>query len=162
MPSRLPTIWELEPHTRAKHEILRRYLQAWLPIITRWNGRVVYVDGFAGPGIYKNGEEGSPIIALKEAIGHTFPLKSEILFFFIEADPERFRSLQQRVTSLQIPHSFKVQPVLGKFDETMTGLLDQLEEAGKRLAPTFAFLDPFGFFSYSDFLGAKADGPSAL
>ncbi len=106
---------------------------------------MVYVDGFAGPGIYRKGEEGSPIIALKEAIGHSFPLKSEILFFFIEVDPERFQSLQQRVATLQIPSNFKVHPVLGKFDETMTGLLDQLDEAGKGLAPTFAFLDPFGF-----------------
>jgi len=27
-------VWPLEPHTRAKHEILRRYLQAWTPILS--------------------------------------------------------------------------------------------------------------------------------
>lgn len=145
MPSRLSTIWELEPHTKAKHEILRRYLQAWLPIITRWNGRVVYIDGFAGPGIYKKGEEGSPIIALKEAVGHRDSIRAEVFFFFIEADSARFQSLQQHVATLPIPSNFKVHPVLGKFDETMTALFDQLDEDGKKLAPTFAFLDPFGF-----------------
>ncbi|MFZ7121222.1 MAG: three-Cys-motif partner protein TcmP, partial [Eubacteriaceae bacterium] len=46
------TIWAIEPHTEAKHAILRKYLDAWLPIITRWNGKVLYIDGFAGPGEY--------------------------------------------------------------------------------------------------------------
>jgi len=32
--------------------ILRRYLQAWLPILSRRNERVLYLAGFAGPGIY--------------------------------------------------------------------------------------------------------------
>ena len=40
------TIWEIEPHTEAKHEILEKYLNAWLPIMTRWNGRILYIDGF--------------------------------------------------------------------------------------------------------------------
>lgn len=29
MPAPKTTLWPLEPHTRAKHEILRRYLEAW-------------------------------------------------------------------------------------------------------------------------------------
>jgi hypothetical protein len=28
------THWELQPHTKAKHEILERYLEAWLPILS--------------------------------------------------------------------------------------------------------------------------------
>lgn len=31
------------------------------------NPRILYIDGFAGPGRYKNGEDGSPIYALKIA-----------------------------------------------------------------------------------------------
>lgn len=31
------TIWEIEPHTQAKHEILRRYLSAWFPILGKYN-----------------------------------------------------------------------------------------------------------------------------
>lgn len=60
------TIWELEPHTAAKHEILRRYLQAWAPILSQGKfPNLVIVDGFAGPGRYSRGEEGSPIISIK-------------------------------------------------------------------------------------------------
>ena len=29
------TIWKLDPHTSAKHAILRRYLQAWAPILAK-------------------------------------------------------------------------------------------------------------------------------
>lgn len=60
-----PTQWPLDPHTAAKHEILRRYLNAWFPILGTYNGRVVFLDGFAGPGIYSQGEPGSPIVALR-------------------------------------------------------------------------------------------------
>jgi hypothetical protein len=59
------TVWELEPHTRAKHEILRRYLQAWIPILTQGGFKnILYIDGFAGPGRYAGGEDGSPVIAV--------------------------------------------------------------------------------------------------
>jgi hypothetical protein len=36
--------WPTEPHTEAKHAILRKYLGAWLPIMTKWNGRVLHID----------------------------------------------------------------------------------------------------------------------
>ena len=57
------TVWPLEPHTRAKHEILRRYLEAWSAILSLGGFKTIaYVDGFAGPGLYDNGEDGSPSI----------------------------------------------------------------------------------------------------
>ena len=62
------TLWAIEPHTRAKHEILRRYLEAWTPILASSHRVILYVDGFAGPGAYAGGEEGSPIIALNGAV----------------------------------------------------------------------------------------------
>jgi len=59
------TIWDIEPHTQKKHEILKKYIDAWTPIMSKYNRRLVYIDAFAGPGIYKNGEPGSPIIVLE-------------------------------------------------------------------------------------------------
>jgi len=77
------TIWPREPHTEAKHAILRKYLDAWLPIITRWNGRVVYIDGFAGPGEYIGGDNGSPIIAIKAVLEHTANILADIRMLFM-------------------------------------------------------------------------------
>ncbi|HZX45459.1 MAG TPA: three-Cys-motif partner protein TcmP [Candidatus Nanoarchaeia archaeon] len=59
------TLWPITPHTQAKHIILQKYLGAWIPIISKYNGKVIYVDGFSGPGEYRDGELGSPLIAIK-------------------------------------------------------------------------------------------------
>jgi len=141
----LGTVWDLEPHTAAKHAILLRYLQAWIPILSSAHGRVVYIDGFAGPGVYSRGEDGSPIIALKAALAHASRIKGEMAFLFIELDPARKQSLERSVGALSLPSNFHVTIHLGKFDETIWGLLDDLDRTGGELAPTFAFLDPFGF-----------------
>lgn len=138
------TSWPIEEHTRSKHIILRRYLQAWFPIITSWNGRVVYIDGFAGPGIYEGGETGSPIIALTEAIAHGARIKSQIVFIFIEADPDRHAMLTQQVETIKKPPNMQVHCLCATCDEKLTQLLDFVAEQKKSLAPTFAFLDPFG------------------
>ena len=95
-------IWPLEAHTRAKHELLRRYLAAWFPVLTNrgFNRRVLFLDGFAGPGIYANGEPGSPIIALDTLVNHKhFPnlAHSEFDFHFVEPDRERFDSLEEQL-----------------------------------------------------------------
>jgi len=67
------TIWPIESHTQAKHKILEFYLQAWFPILGSRYSRINFIDGFAGPGIYSEGEEGSPLIALRVAKEHSFP-----------------------------------------------------------------------------------------
>ena len=56
------TLWEMEPHTEVKHAILRKYLGAWFGIMGRTNPRIIYIDGFCGPGRYIGGEDGSPIL----------------------------------------------------------------------------------------------------
>jgi three-Cys-motif partner protein len=142
---RLPTIWKIDPHTQAKHIILKKYLDAWLPIMTRWNGRVLYIDGFAGPGKYQHDEDGSPIIALKSAINHRADLKAEIVFLFVEADKERYQHLDRIIKATSLPKNFKTQTIHGKFDTTVIGLLDYLNEQKKQIAPAFVFVDPFGF-----------------
>jgi len=139
------TIWAIEPHTEAKHAILRKYLNAWLPIITRWNGRVLYIDGFAGPGEYIDGEEGSPIIAIKSVLEHKAGIKAEIRMLFIEADKRRCEFLNKKLESYQLHPNIITESICAKFDETLTEILDYLDEQKTRLAPAFVFIDPFGF-----------------
>lgn len=139
------TVWPLDPHTAAKHAILRRYLDAWIPIMARWNGRVLYVDGFAGPGIYEGGEPGSPIIALQAALKQSVYVRGEMYFLFIEADPERCDVLRAQVEALPLPPTFSTQVECARFDDTVSHILDDLDSSGGRLIPTFAFVDPFGF-----------------
>ena len=79
-------LWPIGPHTKAKHEILKKYLQRWFPILNKYYKRVAYIDGFCGPGRYEGGELGSPLIALKAAL-------STICAIFIKNNLEKKRSL---------------------------------------------------------------------
>src|SRR5947209_4352419 len=72
-----PVLWELDDHTRAKHRVLRAYLDAWLPVMGQQalkfrDGadppRLLLVDGFAGPGRYSRGEPGSRLIFRTRAV----------------------------------------------------------------------------------------------
>lgn len=136
--------WELDLHTKAKHDILKGYLQAWYPILNSTNKRIVYIDGFAGPGEYSGGEPGSPIIALKTAKNHSLKLKSEIVFWFIEENKDRCNHLESIIKKEELPTNFSVHVECGRFDERLTSTLADIENQGKHLAPTFVFIDPFG------------------
>jgi len=139
------TLWELDPHTSAKHEILRRYLAAWFPILGTYHSRIVYIDGFSGPGRYKNGEPGSPMIALDVAVNHRKSTTGEIVLWFIEERDDRLAHLKQELAAVRVPAHFKVIADSGRFHEKFGSVLGSIEADKNALAPTFAFIDPFGF-----------------
>jgi three-Cys-motif partner protein len=148
-----PAKWDCPPHTRAKLELLGRYLDGWYPILSRWNGRVLFLDGFAGRGRYNDGTEGSPLVALGHLLDHrNFPRMSdrEFVFFFVEANKDNAASLQTEIAAFRAvrepwPKSVKYQVINEKFDVTATALLQHLRDQKRNLAPTFAFVDPFGY-----------------
>lgn len=147
MSKSLGTIWNLDPHTAKKHEILRRYFEAWLPIMARWNGRIVYIDGFAGPGSYSAGEAGSPVVVLQAARDHAYPIKAELICIFVEDDIERCKHLKGVLDELSptLPQHVKWWVVRGKFDEHLTKTFKLIETQKQNIAPTLVFIDPFGF-----------------
>jgi three-Cys-motif partner protein len=141
------TVWTLEPRTRAKHAILRRYLHAWIPILTQGGfPEVAYVDGFAGPGRYAGGEDGSPLIALKAALDHDARIKGKLTFLFVERDSERARVLQEIVDATPVPTKFSVNVVGGRtFEQAYDEFRHFYMSRDGKLPPTFAFIDPFGW-----------------
>ena len=62
-------LWERDPHTAAKHTLLRRYMSAWFPIMANQfrDMGITFFDGFAGPGEYTNAHDSSPVIAMEQA-----------------------------------------------------------------------------------------------
>jgi three-Cys-motif partner protein len=147
------TTWKLDKHTAAKHFILKRYLEAWLIILSRAIGlpgkEVLFIDGFAGPGIYEEGEPGSPVIAAKVALDHdVFP--RPVRMAFIEADKRRHNVLCEQIESLQWRAEKKkdvtlMPPIHGECVETLNGLLDDRELKRQPFGPALAFLDQFGY-----------------
>jgi len=152
MPDTRGTVWDLEPHTERKHEILRRHLGAWLPILGQTNGRIVYIDGFAGPGMYSGGEPGSPVVAIRTALDHKLlpRMRAELIFVFIENREDRAKTLKKvlRERFPKLPPNIKYEVYHSPFSDTITEILDEIEKEGARLAPTFAFIDPFGFAGF--------------
>jgi three-Cys-motif partner protein len=140
------TIWELEAHTRAKHEILKRYLQAWMIILSQGRfAEILYIDGFAGPGEYARGETGSPIIALDTALEYKAPLTAKVHFLFIEKDDARADHLRKQVASRVLPANFHVIVEGGAtFEDAFERHYPGFVRNG-RLMPTFALIDPFGW-----------------
>lgn len=138
-------LWEIEPHTKAKHKILEIYLKAWFPIMSKLNKKIVYVDGFAGPGEYINGEKGSPLLALDTAQNHILELDSEILFLFIDSNQKCCENLDRLIKSYNLSRNIRYQIICDQFADYLNRALDDLDEKNGKIVPSFFMIDPFGF-----------------
>jgi three-Cys-motif partner protein len=150
-PKKLETIWDAVPHTIAKITILKSYLNAWFRImgLTKHNQEILYIDGFAGPGKYKNYDEGSPVAALKAGQGaldsHGQNWKAGTVHCaFIEADEKRFEHLQQEIRRWDGARGLKTYPLRMSFQEGLAELRSRLPKPFERSHPLFVFIDPFG------------------
>lgn len=156
-----PVLWPRADHTAAKHQVLRSYLDAWIPVMghqalrarnqgfAREEPRLLLVDGFAGPGIYSGGEPGSPLIMLRALLDHRdFARLGDVafLFLFIEQDVRRAARLTQEIAGLgALPHNVRVSIEPEPYEQVFSSLITGIHEGGGILVPTFAFVDPFGY-----------------
>jgi len=141
MPRFKPTdVWPAEPHTLAKIEIVRRYVYLWFSILASHSAkRLVYIDGFAGPGEYRNSHEGSPVAALvaaKQALERPGSgLKSkECCFLFVEKRKEFADHLRQLISQIPWPSQIKWTVEEGTFEQRVGGILEQLKKDQQQLA----------------------------
>lgn len=144
------TVWPLLPHTQMKHELLRCYLGAWFPIMGRHNGRLLYLDGFAGPGRYEAGEDGSPLVAIKSLLDHDRPPACDVRFLFLEADQKRCENLRTEILALEserqgFPANVKWTVENTTFKAKASDIVAEMTGANQELIPTLALVDPFGF-----------------
>lgn len=140
-------VWERDPHTAAKHDLLKRYLEAWTPILLSRNEVISYAEGFAGAGVYKRGEPGSPVIAYEvfaETL-HRFPNRMRV--FLMEEDARRVEELQRQMELVRsrqpddIVKRLAVDILHGDFHPA---LLQKLRSADALRKPLFVLLDSFG------------------
>lgn len=147
-----PTLWPIEPHTRVKHELLHRYLQAWYPILASPSRQLLFVDGFAGPGVYLGGEPGSPVVALRALVEHDrFETMSASTrgfhFLFVEERPDRVERLKAEIGQLSIPPGVDVEIKPGTFEDEFSVFLRRLNDEFKNAA-AMVFIDPFGYTGF--------------
>ena len=131
---------------------MKRYLGAWFPIMARYEQKLVFIDGFAGPGVYDTGDPGSPIVALETLLSHKHidAMRGTTFFFiFVEENQARVESLEAQILQLWNlyggqPANIEVNVVCGEFEDTAGEILGSIKK-GYVLAPALAFIDPFGF-----------------
>ena len=132
-----------------KHQLLRKYLDRWFPILSSWNGRVLYIDCNAGRGRHESGQEGSPILAIKTLLNHRSYSRmssTEVRFVFFENNPENYEHLCSEIGSLgDMPANIKIQIYPDAWEEHLRQIVAGLRTQGGQLAPAFVFVDPFGF-----------------
>jgi hypothetical protein len=117
-----------------KHEILAGYLTPYTMKVGASAGDVVFVDGYAGPGVYDSGEPGSPEVALQasEAIADHRVLRGH----FIEQKETFAQALERHIaerssTGWTVHH--------GTAEQHLPAVL---ADAGD--SPLLMLLDPYG------------------
>jgi three-Cys-motif partner protein len=152
-----PVTWVREGHTKAKHDLLLGFFNKWVSIhssyfVTRGGGLVRIFDGFAGPGIYADGELGSPRILLEALLANPNLLSrwsaNRYDFSFVEQDSRRAQMLKDGLDESERRHR-----LAGTWSEriTWTVTTGRYEDhvpaaaAGVSFSSLFLFLDPFGY-----------------
>lgn len=137
-----------------KHGILRRYPQVFATMTGSGGAKVVYFDGYAGPGRYSDGSPGSPLLAVETAKNiATWGRQVECLF--TEIDPTHAQNLRQ-VLANEAPPTMAYEVWQGDVEEHVDAALSY---AGTD--PMLTFLDPFGTaLNYSTLTGKLLGRPA--
>ncbi|MFE3184254.1 three-Cys-motif partner protein TcmP [Streptomyces violascens] len=140
-------VWERDPHTAAKHDLLKRYLEAWAPILLSRHDVISYAEGFAGAGVYTRGEPGSPAIAYEvfaEAL-HRFPKRMRVIL--MEEDARRVKELQHQIELVRSRQPDRIARQVAvdiRHGDFHPALLQKLRSTGALGKPLFVLLDSFG------------------
>ena len=158
-------LWERDPHTAAKHTLLRRYLSAWFPIMASQfrDIGITFFDGFAGPGKYTNAQDSSPAIAVEQA------LRSEVTrhgtqtrLVFVEDHRGRAEHLRKHLAD-RFPHANRPPGLVMRVHRGKCGdLFEQaIAEVGGWAGPVFANLDGWGADADYEIVQRIAQQPSS-
>ncbi|OKL37030.1 three-Cys-motif partner protein TcmP [Domibacillus mangrovi] len=156
----------LQKHSNAKVEILNNYFIPWLRKINLGSysmSRSLVIDGFAGPGVYEDGELGSPIKLLLAATEFCDQCddngwkQPSITLIFIEGNKDNYNKLKETIIDnwqaefdeedyARLPDypTIAIQCINNTFATAFKDLLDDIKP-GQTLIPSFCFVDPFGF-----------------
>jgi three-Cys-motif partner protein len=135
-------------HHRAKHELLRRYMDVWMPKLGFTYNQVALVDGFASAGRYQDDKKrGSPLIMLDAYLGREDRgrFKAPPHFVFIESKKSFAQHLKAEVEAYPSLHGATVDVIHGTYEDEFPRVVEHLATAYRQPVPTFAFVDPLGY-----------------
>jgi three-Cys-motif partner protein len=131
---------EYSANTRIKHEILKRYLKAYLTALSQTVDAIHYIDGFAGRGSYAGTAPGSPVLAL-ELLGQQ---QRPYCASFVELESADVDDLRIVVAALPVKGRQLESPLVlrGEFADHIDAVLGRPTLRAFRRVATFAFVDP--------------------
>ncbi len=140
-------------HSKAKVELLEKYLQKYLSIISNdgFTEKINLFDLFCGEGIYENGGEGSPIVTLRVLKDLHFinKAKSKITpkvdLVFNDTDTTKIEKLKQIISEKKLHYED-----FGKLNYRCKDYKEIVEKLsvyinGLKNEKAFVFIDPYGY-----------------
>lgn len=142
----------MKGQTEMKHSILQLYLNPWMKKLSYVDSTLLFVDGFAGPGIYDGGQ-GSPLIAMDMAdkllaLNGVDDRVDSFRCIFVEKDPENYDSLKNAVDRKEGEVDSRIEPayVNEKFEDWASNFIEEYDS--KEPPPSLIFIDPFGYSGF--------------
>ena len=136
---------EKTDQSEVKARIVQKYFYAWaqviMPTAEKHDGRIAYIDLYAGPGRYKDGAASTPLLVLQHAIDH--PKMSQMLVaLFNDSDNSNTTTLQSEIEKLPGIRKLKHKPVVscGEIDSDAEQYFSET-----KMIPSFSFVDPWGY-----------------
>ncbi|MDP2365953.1 MAG: three-Cys-motif partner protein TcmP, partial [Ignavibacteria bacterium] len=145
----------LHDHSIAKVKLYGLYLSIYLNILDRANfvREIIVADLFAGEGIYKNGEKGSPIIAFEAIQEHLNSSKNSKKILFLINDPEKsiiettktkVERIEEYINKNTVHSNHIIRYSKNKFDELVPELLSIIKSMHSN-DRALLFIDPWGY-----------------
>ncbi|MEX0775039.1 MAG: three-Cys-motif partner protein TcmP [Phycisphaeraceae bacterium] len=120
------------PWSKYKDLILDYYLRPYLAKVARLRKPIAVVDCFAGPGRFKDGNSGSPLI-ISHHLMEANQRGTEVLGVFVEENETLFSRLKEATRDLAIPHRL----LHGDFHQHVDDIVELT-----RTHSVFLYLDP--------------------
>lgn len=136
---------ERRDQSEVKARIVSKYFSAWAQVIKQSvknkNGRMAYVDLYAGPGRYKDGSASTPLMVLETVISDP-DLSNLLTAYFNDVDSLNTSTLQSEIDKLPGINNLKYKPVVSCNDVNNDAEKYFIET---RSVPSFTFIDPWGY-----------------
>ena len=152
---------QIEPHSKAKLDVLRRYIQEYFDRLNsnpqREEFKLDLIDGFAGGGIFREGNtdlSGTPLVMLEEAEKaeerlnkkRTKRLNINCKFYFIDKEKAHTDHLRKvlRERGYKVDED-KIVVRTGLFENEIEGILRSIKQRQPRVGRAIFLLDQTGF-----------------
>lgn len=140
---------ESREQSQVKARIVTKYFWAWanvvMPTTKRFEGRIAYIDLFAGPGRYDDGTVSTPLMVLEKAIADA-KMRNMLVTLFNDKDADSVGKLQAAIEALPGIEKLKYKP---QITNQIVGEELAKKWANVRFVPAFFFIDPWGYAGLS-------------